>query len=109
MRRPLRFLAHKLDLDDAQMAQVAAVLDDLKTERAQGDVDHRRTQKLLAEALSAENFDKQKAEKAVKQQAESAARVGQAVLEALETLHGVLNAEQRRQLALLLRTGPFFL
>ena len=36
IRRPLRFLAHKLDLDAGQVAALARILDELKTERAQG-------------------------------------------------------------------------
>src|SRR5580693_898248 len=35
VRRPLRFLAHKLDLDDKQVGELAHVLSELKTERAQ--------------------------------------------------------------------------
>src|SRR5207244_3357986 len=42
VRRPLRFLAHKLDLDDRQVAALARILDALKTERAQAEVDRRR-------------------------------------------------------------------
>jgi hypothetical protein len=36
VRRPLRFLAHRLELDEKQVAALAKVLDDLKIERAQG-------------------------------------------------------------------------
>src|SRR5689334_20871344 len=43
VRRPLRFLAHRLELDEAQVAELAAILSDLKTERAQAAVDDRRT------------------------------------------------------------------
>src|SRR4051812_33599706 len=35
VRRPLRFLAYRLDLSEEQVAAFAAILDDLKTERAQ--------------------------------------------------------------------------
>ena len=42
MRRPLRFLAHKLDLDQKQIAELARILDELKIERAQADVDNLR-------------------------------------------------------------------
>src|SRR6516225_2848930 len=38
VRRPLRFLAYKLELDESQVAQLARILDELKTERAQGEV-----------------------------------------------------------------------
>src|SRR5438477_3399678 len=42
VRRPLRFLAYKLELDDRQVPELARILDDLKTERAQAEVDRRR-------------------------------------------------------------------
>src|SRR5215470_17810632 len=61
VRRPLRFLAHKLDLDDKQVAEFARILDELKTERAQAEVDRRRTLTAFADALSGETFDKGKA------------------------------------------------
>ena len=44
VRRPLRFLAHKLELDEKQITELARILDELKTERAQAAVDDRRTQ-----------------------------------------------------------------
>src|SRR5437870_3333129 len=43
VRRPLRFLAYKLELDEKQVGELAKILSDLKTERAQADVDGRRT------------------------------------------------------------------
>src|SRR5207247_497308 len=48
VRRPLRFLAHRLGLDEAQLREVARILDDVKTERAQAAVDHRRMSAALA-------------------------------------------------------------
>src|SRR5437667_12835797 len=42
VRRPLRFLAYKLGLNEAQVAEMARILNDLKTERAQAAVDDRR-------------------------------------------------------------------
>ena len=35
VRRPLRFLAYKLELDEKQVTELAKILDELKTERAQ--------------------------------------------------------------------------
>jgi hypothetical protein len=49
VRRPLRFLAYKLELDDAQIGELAKILDDLKTERAQAAVDDRRALSAFAE------------------------------------------------------------
>src|SRR3954465_2099727 len=39
VRRPLRFLAYKLELDERQVAELARILSELKTERAQAEVD----------------------------------------------------------------------
>jgi len=61
-RRPLRFLAHKLDLDEKQFTELARILDELKTERAQAAVDDRRTLSDYAEAMSGEAFDPAKAQ-----------------------------------------------
>src|SRR5579871_5517581 len=53
VRRPLRFLAYKLDLDESQVTELATILHDLKTERAQAAVDDRRATAALADAISA--------------------------------------------------------
>ncbi len=105
VRRPLRFLAHKLELDDAQVAELAAILDVLKTERAQAAVDDRRALSALADAVAAEAFDEAKVTAATGERAKSAARVEAAVASALARIHKLLEPEQRAQLAYLLRTG----
>ena len=105
MRRPLRFLAHKLGLSDDQVAQFAAILDRLKTERAQADVDHRRRTASLAEAFEAATFDAAKVDAANAEHASSAERLRASVKQALEQMHALLDAEQRKQFAYLLRAG----
>jgi Spy/CpxP family protein refolding chaperone len=105
VRRPLRYLAWKLQLDDAQLKQLAAILDELKTERAQAEVDDRRAITLLAETAEGESFDRGKADEAAAIRSKSAERVQRKVAESLERLHGILNPEQRARLAYLLRTG----
>jgi len=107
IRRPLRFLSHKLDLDESQIAVLAEVLDDLKTERGQAEVDKRRAQKLFSEALTGEVFDDDKAKQAAKLRAESAERVITLTAKGLKSLHEVLDASQRQRLATLMRVGPF--
>ena len=57
VRRPLRFLAHKLDLDEKQITELARILDELKTERAQAAVDDRRALADFADSLAGEAFD----------------------------------------------------
>jgi len=109
VRRPLRFLAHKLDLDDRQVAELARILDELKTERAQAEVDRRRTVAAFADALAGDTFDAAKADEGGRLRAQSAERVRDAVLKALRQIHSVLNAEQRVRLAYLIRTGALAL
>jgi Spy/CpxP family protein refolding chaperone len=105
VRRPLRFLAHKLGLDERQIAELAKILDDLKTERAQAEVDRRRTTAALADALGADAFEEAKAKEAGDLRVQSAGRLREAVLTALRRLHAALNAEQRVRLAYLIRSG----
>ena len=105
VRRPLRFQSHKLGLDDEQAAVLAEVLDDIKTERAQEAVDDRRAQKLYAEALADDAFDLAKAHAAAERRLEARRRVQPALAEGLQRLLATLDADQRRQLTLLLRSG----
>lgn len=105
VRRPLRFLAHRLDLDERQVAEMARILHELKTERAQAEVDRRRTLSTFADALTGDTFDAAKAAEAGALRVTSATRVGEAVLKALRQIHAVLNSDQRVRLAYLIRTG----
>ena len=105
VRRPLRFLAYKLELSDAQVTQLARILNDLKTERAQAEVDGRRTLAAFADAIAGEGFDEQKAAEAATLRVRSAERLREAVVTALRQMHGLLNGEQRGRLAYLIRTG----
>ena len=105
VRRPLRFLAWKLQLDDAQLKQVAAILDQLKIERAQAEVDDRRAVSLLAEAAEGDTFDRTKADEAAALRTKSAQQVQKKVVESIERLHALLQPDQRARLAYLLRTG----
>lgn len=105
VRRPLRFLADRLGLDERQMATLARILDDLKTERAQAEVDRRRTLAAFADALGPDAFDAAKAAEAGELRVASAGRVREAVIKALRDIHAVLNPDQRQRLAYFIRTG----
>ena len=105
VRRPLRFLAYKLDLDERQVGELARVLDELKTERAQAAVDDRRTLSELADAMAGEAFDPAKATTAGERRVASAQRLRDAVGRALAQIHALLNPDQRGRLAYLIRTG----
>jgi Spy/CpxP family protein refolding chaperone len=105
VRRPLRFLAWKLELEEAQVAELAIVLDELKTERAQAAVDQRRTTAALAESVAGASFDEDKAKAAANDRLNSTERTQIAVTTALRKIHAVLDEEQRKKLSYLLRTG----
>ena len=105
VRRPLRFLAHKLELDEQQVLQLARILDELKTERAQAAVDNRRSLTELADALAGEHFDAAKAAAAGERRVESSKRLRATLDRSLEQIHAMLNPEQRTRLAHLMRAG----
>jgi Spy/CpxP family protein refolding chaperone len=108
-RRPLRFLAWKLELEEEQLGEVAKILAELKTERAQGEVDHEKSLAALADAVSEESFDATRAGEGAAFRVASAERMRAATVKALERLHRLLTPEQRRTLAYLIRTGSFSL
>jgi len=104
VRRPLRFLAWRLDLTEEQTSSLARSLEKLKLERAQAALDLRRAAAALADAFEGD-FARAQAEAAGEQRAASTRRVQDAVAKALEELHALLEPEQRRALAELIRTG----
>ena len=109
VRRPLRFLAYKLQLDERQVGELAAILNELKTERAQAAVDGRRTLTAFADAIAGESFDEARAGGAAEQRVKSAERLQGAIRQALAKIHALLDPEQRARLAYLIRTGALTL
>jgi len=105
VRRPLRFLAHKLGLDEKQITAMVRILDELKTERAQAEVDDRRALAEFADAVAGEAFDAARAASAGERRVQSAARLRETLSRALQEIHALLTAEQRQRLAYLIRTG----
>ena len=105
VRRPLRFLAFKLGLEETQVSELAKILDELKTERAQAAVDDRRALALLAESAQGGTFDAAKAAEAAALRVKGEERLQHKVGESLARMHALLDEEQRGKLAYLLRTG----
>ncbi len=105
VRRPLRFLAHKLELDNDQVVILARILDELKIERAQAAVDDRRALADFADALVGDTFDTAKAEAAGQRRVESNQRLRATLVSSLAKVHAMLNPEQRARLAHLIRAG----
>jgi Spy/CpxP family protein refolding chaperone len=104
VRRPLRFMARQLDLDEDQVAKMAAILDDLKTQRAQARVDRRKAVGTFADAFLADSFDADQVKAACEARADSEREVEAAVARALERTFEVLDADQRKRLSYLLRS-----
>jgi Spy/CpxP family protein refolding chaperone len=109
VRRPLRFLAQKLDLSQKQVDDLAKVLSDLKTERAQVAVDQRRTTSAFADAIAEDTFDAAKVESVANERVKSQERLRGALVSALRRIHALLTPDQRSRLAYLLRTGALSL
>lgn len=105
VRRPLRFLAYKLELDDQQVAELARILSELKTDRAQAEVDGRRATAAFADAIAGGQFDEQRAGEGGALRVASAGHMRDAVLKALARIHALLDEDQRERLAYLIRTG----
>lgn len=109
VRRPLRFLAHKLQLSDTQVGELARVLNELKTERAQAEVDDRRALAAFADAVASAGFDESRAGQAATTRVQSTQRLQDAVVKALGRIHVLLDETQRANLAYLIRTGTLAL
>jgi Spy/CpxP family protein refolding chaperone len=105
VRRPLRFLAFRLQLDEAQISELAKILDELKTERAQAAVDDRRALTAYAEAVGGESFDEAKSKSAASLRVKSSENLQSSVNRAMGRIHAILNSDQRAKLAHLIRTG----
>ena len=109
VRRPLRFLAYKLELNDKQVEELARILSELKTERAQAEVDARRSLAAFADAIDAPAFDAARAGDGGNRRVSSAEALRDALIKALQRIHALLDAEQRSRLAYLIRTGTLAL
>lgn len=105
VRRPLRFLAWKLELEEEQVEKLAKVIETLKTERAQADLDFRRSTTAIADAIGEGELDAAALSAAAEQRVKSEERRQRAVVSAIEQMHALLDPEQKRKLAYLLRTG----
>lgn len=109
VRRPLRYLAHQLELDDPQTRKVAAVLNRLKTEQEQSVLDERRATAALADAFEGEEVGVAAISEAMTVRKAAAERLHAESEAAVKALFAALDADQRERLADLLRAGSFSL
>ncbi len=109
VKRPLRYLAYKLDLDEEQTGKLARILDELKTERAQIAVDERRTLSAFADSIAEESFQAERAGEGAQLRKDGANRLADTVVKSLTEIHALLNDKQRERLAYLIRSGSLVL
>ena len=105
VRRPLRYMAHQLDLDDEQIDKLAGILNLIKTERAQARLDEQKSIAGVADAVEGDEFDAEAAAEALALRVAAAERLKDEVLKTLQRTHEMLDDEQRKRLAYLLRSG----
>jgi Spy/CpxP family protein refolding chaperone len=98
-------MAHQLDLDDEQIDKLAAILNLIKTERAQASLDEQKSIAGLADAVEGDEFDAEAAGEALALRVAAAERLKEQVLETLQRTHEMLDDEQRKRMAYLLRSG----
>lgn len=104
VRRPLRYLGYRLDLDDTQMRRVAAVLDGLKTEREQAKLDEARSLTDVASLVTKDGLSVDDLQAALVPRVRAAERLQLAVARAVQDIVSVLDAEQREEFAYLLNS-----
>ncbi len=109
VRRPLRYLAYQLDLDEDQMRKVAAILDRLKVEREQGSLDEKKTVSELANVVTKGDVSVEELRDVLKPRIDSAGRLQLAVARAVLEMVEVLDEDQREEFAYLLRNGTLHL
>ena len=107
VRRPLRFLIDRLELDESQAAELARTIEQLRLERQQGELDLQRARSTIADLVENEVLDKAALETAAEVRVASARRHRDATVAAMTRLHAALRPDQRFRLSTLLRTGPF--
>ncbi len=109
VRRPLRHLAWKLNLDETQIRDVVDVLDRLKTAYNQARLDQDRSTSEIAAAFSASEFDTEHVSSALGMRTRASEALNVELLAAVQRIFELLNSDQRREFAYLLRSGAFVL
>ena len=107
VRRPLRFLTHRLDLDDNQVRRMATVLNHLKTEREQAQLDEKRTVASLAELLTEGTPTLEQCKTTLSTRVSSAEQLHDETAKAVVAISDLLDDDQRSEFIDLLLAGDF--
>ncbi len=109
VRRPLRYLTYQLDLDEAQVRHIAAILDRLKTEKDQATLDEARTLTKVAGLVTHPDVSVDMLRDALAPRVSSAEQLQLAVARALQDIIVELDPDQREEFAYLLNAKSFVL
>lgn len=109
VRRPLRYLAQRLDLDDSQTRRMASVLNQLKTEKEQAALDEKRSVAAIAELLTRETPTLEQCRETLVGRLDSARQLNEETAKAIVTISDILDDDQREEFTNLLLTGGFAL
>jgi Spy/CpxP family protein refolding chaperone len=105
VRRPLRYLAHHLDLDESQTRRMASVLNQLKTEREQVVLDEKRTVMAMAALLENGTPTLDEARSVLDERVKSAEHLKEETAKAVVAISDFLDDDQREEFINLLLTG----
>ena len=109
VRRPIRYLAYQLDLDDDQTRRIAAILDLLKVEKEQAKLDEARTVIDIATLVTSPDVSVDMLKDALAPRVTSAEHLQIAVAKAMHDIVSELDMEQRKDFAYLLNSKAFVL
>lgn len=105
VKRPLRYLAHRLDLDEAQTRRMASILNQLKTEREQASLDEKRTVAAMANLLGDGTPTLDELREALSGRVKSAEHLKEETASAIVSICELLDDDQRDEFINLLLTG----
>jgi hypothetical protein len=109
VRRPLRHLSHRLDLDDSQVRRMASVLNQLKTEREQASIDEKRSIAAIADLLSDGTPTLDECRETLSGRIATAKNLNEETAKAIVAISDLLDDDQRMEFTNLLLTGGFTL
>ncbi len=105
VRRPLRYLVHRLELDESQTRKMASVLNSLKTERDQSELDEKRTVTAMANLLAEGTPSLADTRAALAGRVRSAEHLQEETAKAVVAISDFLDEDQRGEFVNLLLTG----
>ncbi|MGK0337995.1 MAG: hypothetical protein ACJAYE_001526 [Candidatus Azotimanducaceae bacterium] len=109
VRRPLRYLAHRLDLDENQMRRMATVLNQLKTEREQAVLDEKRTVAGLAGIMAEGTPTLDECREVLTGRTKATAQLNEETAKSIVAICDLLDDEQRTEFVDLMLVGDFTL